>query len=265
MNIAERRRILNRKIWEIDFDVVGPITILNEISFQQEKGFSQHQFYSNIILRKSTYGLKATITAYADNMSIAETVAYVYFGRMRDVLSLENDIPIQLYKDEGIFSTQRNFVSRRLLNKSDIVSAFKMARRFECEQPKLLRAIGWYSKGKLSQNTFDQFLAYWNVIEILSKEFHTRTERTQIGIKNQIYQCFMDHFGEEGNWELPTSWINDMYDKRNEIVHGGEDTTLEAINLVSELVPLLEQTSKKLVNNIINSIYDREEFRNFNS
>jgi hypothetical protein len=28
-----------------------------------------------------------------------------------------------------------------------------------------------------------------------------------------------------------------MYDKRNEIVHGGEDTTLEAINLVSELVP----------------------------
>lgn len=119
-----------------------------------------------------------------------------------------------------------------------------MARRFELEQPKLLRAIGWYSKGKISQNTFDQFLAYWNVIEILGKEFHTHTERTQNGIKNQIYQYFIDFFGEIGNWRLPANWIDNMYDKRNEIVHGGEDTTLEAINLVSELVPLLEQTAK---------------------
>lgn len=97
-------------------------------------------------------------------INIAETVAYVYFGRMRDVLALENDISIQLYRHEGAFANQGSFVSRRLLTKSDIISAFKMARRFEHEQPKLLRAIGWYSKGKISQNTFDQFLAYWNVI-----------------------------------------------------------------------------------------------------
>lgn len=75
----------NRKIWEIDFDVVGTIAIASEITFRQEKGFDQHQFYSDIRLKKSTYGIKATITAYADNINIAETVAYVYFGRMRDV------------------------------------------------------------------------------------------------------------------------------------------------------------------------------------
>lgn len=251
------------KIWEVDFDVVGPISIVNEITFRQEKGFDQHQFYSDIRLTKSTYGIKATITAYAENISIAETVAYVYFGRMKDVLALEDDIPIQLYKHEGAFANRNSYVSRRLLNKSEIISAFKMARRLEVEQPKLLRAIGWYSKGKISQNTFDQFLAYWNVIEILGKEFHTHTDRTQNGIKNQIYQCFIDFFGEIGNWELPDGWIDNMYDKRNEIVHGGEDTTLESINLVSELIPLLEQTAKGLTDRIIDSLYDRREFIHF--
>ncbi|MDW8518169.1 methylamine utilization protein MauJ [Priestia flexa] len=250
----------NRKIWEVDFDVVGPISIVNEINFRQEKGFDQHQFYSDIRLRKSPYGIRATITAYADSISSAETVAYVYFGRMRDVLSLENDIPILLYKYEGAFNNQRNFMSRRLLNKSDIIAAFKMARKFEIEQPKLLRSIGWYSKGKISQNTFDKFLAFWNVIEILGKQFHTETERTARGVKNQIYQCFMDYFGEIEGWGLPERWIDEMYDKRNEIVHGGEDTTIEAINTTSELIPLLEQTSKKIIDKIIDTYYEREEF-----
>lgn len=252
----------NHKVWEVDFDVVGPISIASEINFRQEKGFDQHQFYSDISLRKSPYGIRATITAYADNMSIAETVAYVYFGRMRDVLSLENDIPILLYKHEGAFNNQRNFKSRRLLSKSDIITAFKMARKFEINQPKLLRAIGWYSKGKISQNTFDKFLAFWNVMEILGKEFHTQTERTsgENKIKNKIYQCFIDYFGNIEEWDLPERWIDDMYNKRNELVHGGEDTTIEAINAISELIPILEQTSKKLINRIIDSHYVRREF-----
>lgn len=250
----------NRKIWEVDFDVVGPISIINQINFRQEKGFDQHQFYSDIRLTKSPYGIRATITAYADNINIAETVAYVYFGRMRDVLSLENDIPILLYKHEGAFNYQRNFISRRLLNKSDIITAFKIARRFEIEQPKLLRSIGWYSKGKISQNTFDKFLAFWNVIEILGKQFHTETDRTASGVKNQIYQCFTDYFGGIEGWDLPERWIDEMYEKRNEIVHGGEDTTIEAINAISELIPLLEQTSKKLFDKIIDAHYDRREF-----
>ena len=254
---------MERKIWAIDFDVMGPISIERSIRFRQEKGFNQHQFYSDIELSRSPYGFKATITAYADTIDIAETVAYVYFGRMRDILSLTNDIPIQLNKNEGKFNITRNFTSRRILTKSDIIIAFKMAREFESEQPKLLRAIGWYSKGKLSHNTFDQFLAFWNVIEILAKEFHTVTNRTDIGVKNQIYQCFIDHFGEIENWNLPEKWIDDMYDKRNGIVHGGEDTTLEAIKETSKVIPVLEKTSKILINRIIDANYNRSEFRYF--
>ncbi|MFK3957887.1 methylamine utilization protein MauJ [Guptibacillus hwajinpoensis] len=256
---------MDRKIWEIDFDVLGPLSIERNIRFKQEKGFDQHQFYSDVELLKSSYGFKATITAYAETMDIAETVAYVYFGRMRDVLSLTNDIPIQLHRNEGRYNNLKSFRSRRLLTKSNIITAFKMARKLESEQPKLLRAIGWYSKGKLSNNTFDQFLAFWNVIEILGKEFHTVTNRTTDGVKNQIYQCFIDYFGEIETWDLPERWIDLMYDKRNGIVHGGEDTTLEAIKETSKVLPLLEKTSKELIDKIIDRNYDRSEFKYFNS
>jgi len=257
----------NRKVWEVDFDVVGPVSIPDPINFRQEKGFDQHQFYSDISLRKDTFGIKASITAYADTIHIAETVAYVYLGRMIDVLSLENDIPIQLNKHEGAYYTEQrrvsnhgSYKSRRLLNKSDIITAFKMARKFEIEQPKLLRAIGWYSKGKISKNTFDQFLAFWNVIEILGKQFHSETERISKGVKNKIYQCFTDYFGNIEFWDLPERWIDEMYEKRNEIVHGGEDTTIEAINATSELIPLLELTSKKIIDRIIDYHFERRKF-----
>ncbi|EGD48841.1 hypothetical protein Cpap_3265 [Ruminiclostridium papyrosolvens DSM 2782] len=82
-------------------------------------------------------------------------------------------------------------------------------------------------------------------------------------IKNQIYQCYIDFFGEIESWGLPDNWIDNMYDKRNEIVHGGEDTTLEAINLVSEKVQLLEQMAKSLIDHIIDSKYNRQEFIHF--
>lgn len=34
----------------------------------------------------------------------------------------------------------------------------------------------------------------------------------QIGIKNQIYQCFIDFFGEIRDWQLPVNWIDDPTD-----------------------------------------------------
>lgn len=252
-----------RKIWEVDFNIIGPLTLEREVQFKQEKGFDQQQFYSDIYLKTSTSGFKATITAYADSLETAETVAYVYFGRMRDVLSLTNDIPIQLNTNEGWFNNKKNFTSRRRLTKSDVIIAFKMARHFEIYHPKLLRSIGWYSKGKLSHNTFDQFTAFWNVIEIIAKEYHTQTDRTSGGIKNQIYQCFIDNFGEIENWNLPENWIDNMYDKRNAIYHGGQDVTLDTIKETSRLIPLIEKTSKELIDKIIAEKYHGNDFQYF--
>lgn len=254
---------LTRKVWEIDFDLIGPISIKNNFEFRQEKGFDNQQFYSDIKIMKSLIGLKATITAYADSMDIAETVAYVYFGRMKDVLSLVNDIPIQFHKFEGRDIRHLEFTSRRLLTKSDVITAFKMAREFESAQPSLLKAISWYSKGKLSYNTFDQFFAFWSVLEISAKEYHTENDRTKLGVKNQIYQSFLDYFGPKEDWDFPDCWLDFMYEKRNHIFHGKEHNSLEAINEISKLIPLLEKTAKKLIDKIIDSKYNRNEFTHF--
>lgn len=139
----------NRIVWEVDFDVMGPISINNEIVFHQEKGFHFHQFYSDIKLRKSPYGIAATITAYANTSEIAETVAHVYFGRMRDVLSLNINLPLTLHTKEGSFCKQVKFKNRRILTEEDIKKAFYMARVFEVNVPNLLRSIGCILKGKL--------------------------------------------------------------------------------------------------------------------
>lgn len=244
----------NRIIWEVDFDVIGPISINNEIVLRQEKGFDFHQFYSDIKLRKSPSGIAATITAYANTSEIAETVAHVYFGRMRDVLSLNINLPIALHTKEGSFNRQMKFKNRRILTKEDIKTAFNMAREFEGNEPTLLRAIGWYSKGKITQNTLDKFLAFWNVIEILGIKYHETTERTsgEGKTKNKIFQCFIDYFGPIETWPVPKEWINNMYKKRNKIAHGLVDTTVEAINNISELIPEIETISLSLINEIIN-------------
>jgi len=41
--------------------------------------------------------------------------------------------------------------------------------------------MGWYTKGRISNNTLDAFLAYWNAIEITGTQYHTATERTSGG------------------------------------------------------------------------------------
>lgn len=245
-----------RNIWEIDFEMVGPITINREVSFNQEKGFDMDQFYSEITLRKSSYGINATITAYANNAETAERVAYVYFGRMIDVLSLNNDVPIKLSIPTGNQIGRRSNPSRRVLEKSEIKIAFNMARKFEMEQPKLLRAISWYSKAILDQNTLDKFMAYWNVIEILGSEYHSPTERTDHGTINKIYQCFLEYFGEANQWNLPDRWINDTCNMRNKLAHGAEDFTIETIINYASEVPLLEQIARRIIFEIINAHYD---------
>jgi len=51
-----------------------------------------------------------------------------------------------------------------------------------------------------------------------------------------------------------------MYEKRNAIYHGGEDITLEAIKETSTFIPLIEKTSKILINSIIKKNYDEDYF-----
>lgn len=118
---------------------------------------------------------------------------HVYFGKMVDVLSFINDIPIELTEFDESTKYSASMNGRRIFRKDGFKSAFNLSRSLEIEQPKILRAIGWYSKGKITQNKFDQFLAYRNVLEIVGKEYHISNEYTIKGVK--IYQCFLEQIG----------------------------------------------------------------------
>lgn len=244
-----------RRIWEVDIDIIGPITIMEDFSFKQEKGYDTEQFYSNIALRNKSFGISATLTAYADNIDIAKTVAFVFLGRMVDVLILDNDLALTLQEHGNHIVSRVQSVARRQFTKDDFELAFKVARKLEQEHRALLKAIGWFSKGKISNNTLDSFLSYWNVIEIVGKAYHSETERTNSGVINMVYQCFLDHFGDENSWDLPERWINNMHDKRSSIAHGGEEATSEAINEIAKLIPLLSHTARKIIIKILDSNY----------
>lgn len=250
-----------RKVWEVDIDIIGPVAISGDISFKQEKGFDQDQFYSDIKLNNSQIGIISTVTAYADNSEIAKTAAFVFFGRMVDILIIDNDIPLILQTHESQLRHTEKSSTRRTLTKEDFVAAFNVARRLELEHPILLKAIGWYSKGKVSNNTLDSFLAYWNVIEITATQYHTQTDRTENGAINMIYQCFLDYFGEENLWGVHDRWINEMHTKRSRIAHGAEEATVEAINDVSNLIPTLALISRKLIYAVLDNKYDQNIFK----
>ncbi len=244
-----------RRIWEVDIDIIGPIMIKENISFKQEKGYDEEQFYSNISLRNEKFGISATLTAYAENIDIAKTVAFVYLGRMVDVLVLDNDLSIVIQERGNYFISNVQPITRRQFKKDELELAFKVARKLELEQIALFKAIGWYAKGKVSNNALDSFLSYWNVIEIVGKEYHTETERTKDGVINKVYQCFLDYLGSENDWNLPGRWINDMHDKRSSIAHGGEEATSEAINNIAVLIPILSQTARRIILAVIDIKY----------
>lgn len=250
-----------RKVWEVDIDIIGPIAISNDISFKQEKGFDQDQFYSNITLSNKKFGVTSTVTAYADSSEIAKTVAFVFLGRMVDILILDNDIPLALQDHNNRIGYAEQAITRRNLIKEDFIAAFNIARRLEIEHPMLLKAIGWYAKGKVSNNTLDSFLAYWNAIEITATKYHTPTPRTSKGAINMVYQCFLEYLGSKENWGVHNRWINEMHDKRSRIAHGGEETTAEAISDVSILIPKLSEMAKKLLNNVIEKHYPNNIFQ----
>lgn len=247
-----------RRIWEVDIDIIGAVMITENISFKQQKGYDKEQFYSNISLQNQKFGISATLTAYAENVDIAKTVAFVYLGRMIDVLVLDNDLAIVLQERGNYFIGEEQSITRRRFEKDELKLAFKVARKLELEHKVLLKAIGWYAKGKVSNNALDSFLSYWNVIEIVGKKYHTETERTNKGVINMVYQCFLEYLGTKEEWNLPDNWINDMHDKRSSIAHGGEEATSEAINDIAVLIPLLSQTARRIILSVIDKHYPED-------
>lgn len=249
---------MTNRVWEVDIFLVGPISIARSINFKQKKGFSQDQFYSNISLASESYGIKATVTAFADTDVKARIAAFVFFGQMVDVLIYDNEIPLIMQNKDLAMRSGSQFTTRRTVNEENFIAAFRVARSLEKEHPRLLRAIGWYAKGKVSNNTLDAFLSFWNVLEIVGVTYHTPNERTELGVINKVYQCFLENFGDEKEWLVDNQWINRMHEKRSSIAHGGENTTAEAIHEISVLIPELDSVGKRLIEAVIHKKYGHD-------
>lgn len=190
--------MINRRIaWEVELEVIGDITVENTMRLRQEKGFDLDQFYSNIKIVNSKNGIKATVTAYAPNSKVAHEAALLYFGKMKDVLSLEIEIPLELVFYESQILRVTNYKTKRIVEKKEFENTFEKSRELELIHQALLKAISWYSKGMNAINSLDRFNSLGNVIQIIGSKYFSETDRTrgEAKTKNKIYQCFIDHFG----------------------------------------------------------------------
>lgn len=86
----------------------------------------------------------------------------------------------------------------------------------------------------MSEDPIDTFISYWNVFEILGSKYHTETLRTSSGIKNKIYQCFLDYIGAQDLWGVPQDWISTVCELRNQLVHGGREIDIDTIEEIEK-------------------------------
>lgn len=237
-----------RTIWEVDFFLEGDVTIAGSlIELEQEKGFSINQFYSQIKIKKHSKGLKVSLTAYAQNQNDAYTVAFVYLERVINTLSVLIQQPLRLLPKYEVGKSNIS-TTRRRLSEEDFRDAFTLSRRFERSYLELLNAISWYAKGNNDANVINSFIAYWTCIEILAVKYHTRTERTEMGVKNKIYQSYIDYLGEQST---ENSWVDDAYILRNKLVHGGLEVTYEEIVDIENRLEDIKNKTKDLLIKII--------------
>lgn len=243
-----------RIVWDVSLEVNGPVKVEQSFNMRQAKGFDpDDQFYSDVKIANSRNGLKANVTAYADTQDIAYKAALYFFGNMIDVLCYKVDLPLFLFYYNTSVSIDDEFRTKRIIDQELFSDSFRIAREYSlCEEKfVLLRTMGWYRKGITTYDPMEKFLSFWNVIEGIGAKFHERTPRTQNGAINQIYQCFLDYFGEANTWGLPDRWINDMHDLRSRLAHGGAPVDIHTIEEISSYNDVLKATAHRLMDSII--------------
>lgn len=261
--------VIKRTVWEVHLDINGPVKIERSFNLIQKKGVDLDQFYSNISIRNSNNGFNAFVTAYAPNAILAYKAAFIYFGKMIDVLSFNMNLPLyQQYHHKHKSIDPEIYKVKKILRKYDFQKSFDESRQIELQSNgyTLLKALSWFRKARLTEDAMDQFVAYWNVIEILGTVFHTKTDRTKKGVINKIYQCFSDYFGEPKHWKFDEDWINKMHEIRSSLVHGGEFIDIEAIDRISTQLETLDITAYNIMKIIkyknfnFNKTIDEDEF-----
>lgn len=234
--------------WVVDLYVSAPVKLSRsgEVRFTHRKDFdSTDPLFSNIVIREESYNnryervnfLEIKANAFAPTSGLAKRAAYVFVGFAMDCLAVHTGCPFQISLSKNSLNLSSEFSEKRELGQDEFREAFSESRLLRFTDPTFLRAFGWYNKGLYSVDPLDQFLSLWVALEIVAGKYHTKNEKTEQGIKNQICQCFLDLWGSTDDWKLINgneNWINTYYSTRQKIAHGLLPIDLVLIENVEE-------------------------------
>ena len=232
--------------WTTNIFVNGPIEVDNEISFRSRKDIEfGNPLYSNVKIRKDRDGIKLSVNSFAPDIEFGKKAALIFSGLALDVLSVKTKCPlyVSIHKQRPRYNFSEHEILRTV-TEDEWKFAFQEARLLTLTEPTFLRALGWYRKGQNSDDPFDKFLAFWNSIEVVAGKYHTPNEKTRQGIKNQIWQCFIDLWGECENWKIiagQTNWIDENYEDRKNVAHGIISIDVASIEEISNKLSVIEK------------------------
>lgn len=242
--------------WKIELFIQGPINLDEDfIEFVSRKDiqYKEHPLYSNIILYqdrprfrdRSSAMINATVNAYAETSDLANKAALLFVGLALDVLSFNTVCPSQVSLRSNKFNpSEYEYTTFRITSIDDWKNAFNEARLLLFTEPTFLRSLSWYRKGLCSEDPLDRFLAFWNSIEVVAGKYHIVNEKTKSGIKNQIWQCFVDTWGDISTWKIIANqdkWIEENYNIRKDIAHGLISIDIESIENITAKLPIIEK------------------------
>lgn len=174
-------------------------------------------------------GWDGTIRMTFEGLESNSPFASILCRQFMDVLALWNVCGFEVFPSashapQTIAASARD--SRPVITLDAINEAFQASCYIKTFSEILARSLGWYRRGLSSPDETLSFLALWNSLEISASSFHTQTEKTKAGIKNQIYQSFLDIWKGQRNYAFPdgetayAAWIDENYAKRKDIAHG---------------------------------------------
>ena len=174
-------------------------------------------------------GWDGTIRMSFDGLESDSPFAYFLCRQFMDVLALWNVCGFEVFPSashapQSVAASVRE--SRPVVTLKDVTEALHASFYIGTFSQVLARSLGWYRRGLSSPDETLSFLALWNSLEIAASSFHEQTERTKLGIKNQIYQSFLDLWKGQRNYAFPEgesaydAWIKENHEKRTNIAHG---------------------------------------------
>lgn len=212
------------RIYEVELNILGTISTKSPINFSTEKELEIGAIFNSAVkISSNQQGLKISTTVRTNSEDRARKIAFLFIGKMLDVLSFKLDKPLNISENEIVNKSLRGNV-KAIVEKEEFRNAFETSRILNLENTTFLRGLNWYRKGLYSDDPFDKFLAFWNSISIVATKYHTPNERTAGGSINQIWNCFETLWTTDiANWDGINNndrWINQMNDIRNNIAHG---------------------------------------------